>query len=458
MWNNTVTGPSNRPIAQVIAQPLPPADPTVMPVVPPELDFEDAEALASVRHTLTQAPALQAWCVQAFDGVNAEQVRDDVITLLFYTHFDGGPPPGAALEARDTVLMRVAPHLSLTGQAALRQSLDVDAPPHTAPNPFAELLTQRDRWFLEGLVCRQHGEAHQASGDYPQAAARFEAAATSFAHVPEHTTWVAENLRDSGRAHAQAGHLALASDQLVGASTVELAHAALLRGLTQPEPEDMLACRNAFTRGMYDLAAAGDLYQEMGLPTLAIGTHTKAADGFTLLEMFPQAATLYHAITDIWADMADAYRQTGELAQAEDAILACVDAARHAARLDLVAKNYAAAGHAFVKAFNYGAAAKAFEAGGDYGAAGLSYQWMAQRCEADAAKHQGQGLTALARADLQKALSCYKLAIRQFTRASQLHVDATQLAAAIATVQERISALRFALQFGMHEPRPRATQ
>ncbi|VVE85859.1 hypothetical protein [Pandoraea sputorum] len=453
MWNNPVTGPGNRPVAQVIAQPLPPADPTVMPVVPPELDFEDAEALASVRHTLTQAPALQAWCVQAFDGVNAEQVRDDVITLLFYTHFDGGPPPGAALEARDTVLMRVAPHLSLTGQAALRQSLDVDAPPHTAPNPFAELLTQRDRWFLEGLVCRQHGEACLLRGESVAAGGHFKRAATSFAQVPEQTTRAADSARRAGHAYAKANRPATAVHQLVHASTLELTLALALHGRANPLPRDALACRAAFTRATYDFVAAAALYRTMQLPGLALALDTQAAQAFLWLAMFPQAAGRHTQIGDTWTDIAAAYQQGGDTAQAEAAAARAVLAYRAAAHAHWAGQSYAAAGEALVKARDFVAAAEAFAKAGRHHSAGQCYLWAARRNEAGAHLHQRAQRPELATATFQLALTYYALASTEFQKAARAYRHAHQEVASAVCLREG----RAALELSMRAQLPPAT-
>ncbi|VVE85763.1 soluble NSF attachment family protein [Pandoraea sputorum] len=459
MRNNNVSGAGKLSGGQFMPIEDPIADPEAMPVVPPELDFQQGHALAAVRQALLQAPALRDWCNLAFNGQHDELVCDLLINLMLHKHADdrhlAGMATASAVALRELMLAQLAPLLSHQGRTALQDSLDA----HAVANAFALHLAQRDRWYLNGLVCRQEAADCLARGEYKQAATHFENAANSFANVPETAVLVAECFRQAAQAHAQDHHPITAAALFVKVGLLEFAHVNVLNDRAPPQFEDVMACLDAFARGARDLVEASALYRKMGLHTESIALNRKAADAYATLKLYAHAARCHDEIADTWAGIVDTALQAGDLTRVTAAASASVQAAKNAAHYYLKVDDYVSAGHAMVKAGDYVAAghalalggayedaAGAFAAGQEYGLAGGCYQWVAQCHEIIVTQHQQAGRTTQARDATQEALTYYLRAIDQFTRAAQHPVDGAQIASATATAETRVAALRLALQ------------
>lgn len=456
MRNNSVSGAGNLSGGQFMPIEDPIADPEAMPVVPPELDFQQGHELAAVRQALFQAPAMRDWCHDDFNRQHDDLICDLLINLMLHKHADdrGLGGTATALALRELMLAQLAPLLSHQGRTALQDSLDANA----VANAFALHLAQRDRWYLNGLVCRQEAADCLARGECKQAAIHFENAANAFANVPETAVLVAECFRQAAHAHAQDHHPITAAALFVKVGLLEFAHMNVLYDRAPPQFEDVMACLDAFSRGARDLEAAGALYRKMGLHTESIALNSKAADAYATLKWYAHAARCHDEIADTWAGIVDTALQAGDLTRLTAATSASVQAAENAARYYLKVDDYVSAGYAMVKARDYvsaghalaqggayAAAAVAFEAGQEYSLAGGCYQWVAQCHEITVTQHKQAGRTAQAREATQEALKYYLWAIDQFTLAAQRPGDGAQIASAIATAETHVAALRLAL-------------
>lgn len=442
MWNNNVTGPGFAPVGQLMPIDAPVDDPDAMPVIPPGLDFQDGEALSAVRQALLQAPALQRWCDEAFDGTNADQVRADVVELMLHAHADDGHPPGEALALREIVLARLAGRLSPTGAQALRRSLDPNAP----ANMFAQHLAEQDRWHLDGEVWRQDGETCRARSEYAQAATCFKRAANRFAHVPGKATWVADLHRYAADAHAQGHDCMAAVEQFLTASRLDLEQVLVLTAHAQPQPSDAAASLDAMTRAAHDFAAVTALYRDLALPTFAVVVGAVAASAFVDLGLYAQTATVLEAIADIWIDIAQGHHQAGARALAEAAVMEAWRVRQNAAFAHWAAKDYVSAGHALMKVLDYEQAAENFKMAGEHGATGRCYLALGQRCAAAAEAHRGAGQAEQANTEAQQALAFYALACSEFAQNAEDPVNAGWYAEEAATAQTHLDALLRSLQ------------
>ncbi|WP_157123014.1 hypothetical protein [Pandoraea oxalativorans] len=435
-----VANTGTAPVDQLMPINAPAVDPDAMPVIPP--DLQDVQALNETREALLRVPALRHLRDANFDGTDPEGDLIGLVELMLHAHLDNGHPLGTALEPRETVLMRLARHLSPTGAEALRRSLDPTAP----PDAFATHLKEEDRWYLDGEVWYQDAKACLARGEHAQAAICFEAAAKRFAHVPGKETWVAHLHRYAGDAHAQADNRVAAVAGFIAASKLELAYALALTARVPPQPSDAAAFQDAVTRATCDLAVATALYRELELPEFAIAVGTVAASAFVDLGLCPQAATLLDEIADIWTGIANVHYQADQLALAEDAALRAERASQYAARVHWMTHNYPAAGHSLMKVCDYETAAELFTMGGDHGGAGLCYLAIGQRCEAAVAEHRGAGRPEQADAEARSALAFYALARSELATASEDPFNAPRYAEAAATAQAHHEALRLSLQ------------
>ncbi|VVE86049.1 hypothetical protein [Pandoraea sputorum] len=439
MWNN-VTGPGTSSGVQLTPIANPTGDPGAMPVIPPNLHFLDNSTLTALRQALLQAPALRLWCDEAFDGTHTEQVRNDVVTLMFYYRYgDDGPPPGDALEPRETAVARLVDRLSPAGKEALKQSLA----PNVAPTPFAQHLAPRDRWTLAGCVYRQDGFVSLAEENCQAAVECFLDAARCFANVPGQAPWVADLYRCAGTACAAGQDWEAAAGQFLTAATLDAKHAMALSTRAPPQPGDAAASREALTRAARDMTGAGSLYQASGKPAFALLANTFAASAWVDLAFYPEAASLFIAIADIWTKSAQAYYETGQLPLAEVAAVKAYNAAQEAASYCSKNEDYFAAAHILMAVYDDEGAAEAFKLGGDPRAAGLCYLALGQRYEAlAAAKLELPEAHSLR----QQAVAFYERAHTELAENTEDPVDGPRYAEASILALARLNALQDALQ------------
>ncbi|VVE85860.1 hypothetical protein [Pandoraea sputorum] len=389
--------------------------------VPATLDFRDPEALAAARHALLEAPALQRWCEQASDGVEQTEVRNALVTLIFYARADGEEQElEALLGARQTARDTVAAHLTPAGNEALRQTLAEPAVPHA----FSLYLAPADRVWLVDQGWRQEAEARLSAGAAAQAAIIYTTAAATLVRLPGQQGRAAALYALAAKAHQQANELAAAAGHLMTAGDLERVRAdhlldhleTLLGNLNVRSDEgevrgDEVDCHAAMTSAATHYAGAAALHTTLQQPERAIDAHTKAAEALAEIGRFMAAAALHTKIANTWTQIAAVHRRAGELELA-------ATAAQQAALADaaaLVAYGEAATAHIGVN--EYGPAGHAFTLARQHALAGKAFMWAAQQCETDADEYREAEPTA-AQAAAQQALVYYALASAAYQRAA----------------------------------------
>lgn len=175
--------------------------PPGLPDVPADLDFGNSAAVRDMHQSLMEAPALQRWCEQTFDGVDMANVRSAVASLILHKHATARQARADAIpDERQAALVTLAPRLSPTGNAELRHTLDTNA----APQGGAAYLADSDRLCLVGRACHRDADAQVCEGHWASAARDYATAARAYAQVAGQEAMVEQLDRLGAHAQAQA--------------------------------------------------------------------------------------------------------------------------------------------------------------------------------------------------------------------------------------------------------------
>lgn len=135
------------------------------------LDLTNRTDVADIHRLLAQMPDLERLCVEAFNGMDSERVREAVATLILYglddernegrltmaPNLSHVPPPGtpSIAQSRDAARQTLVELLSPAGQAALLQSVG----PNAQDDTLFRYLPAPDRLRLAGDVHRQRADS-----------------------------------------------------------------------------------------------------------------------------------------------------------------------------------------------------------------------------------------------------------------------------------------------------------